>query len=78
MAALGNESGAKREPAQKIRIRGEHRCGRDPASTTHRQLSAEGRAAAGAADNVVRLSIGIEDSADIIADLDQALAAASA
>ncbi|MBN0530395.1 PLP-dependent transferase [Pseudomonas aeruginosa] len=42
----------------------------DPASTTHRQLSAEGRAAAGAADNVVRLSIGIEDSADIIADLD--------
>jgi len=48
-----------------------------PASTTHRQLSAEGRAAAGAADNVVRLSIGIEDVADIIADLEQALATAN-
>ncbi|MCC7320708.1 MAG: O-acetylhomoserine aminocarboxypropyltransferase/cysteine synthase [Rubellimicrobium sp.] len=48
-----------------------------PASTTHRQLSPEGRAAAGAADNVVRLSIGIEDAADIIADLEQALARAA-
>ena len=46
------------------------------ASTTHRQLSQEQRAAAGAADNVVRLSIGIEDVKDIIADLDQALAKA--
>ena len=46
------------------------------ASTTHRQLSPEQREAAGAGDNVVRLSIGIEDSADIIADLDQALAKA--
>jgi O-acetylhomoserine (thiol)-lyase len=44
-----------------------------PASTTHRQLSEEQRAAAGAGDDVVRLSIGIEDVADIIADLDQAL-----
>ena len=43
------------------------------ASTTHRQLSPEQREAAGAGDNVVRLSIGIEDPADIIADLDQAL-----
>lgn len=48
------------------------------ASTTHRQLTPEQRAAAGASDNVVRLSIGIEDVADIIADLDQALARASA
>ncbi len=46
------------------------------ASTTHRQLSAEQRAAAGASDEVVRLSIGIEDPADLIADLDQAIAAA--
>ncbi len=46
------------------------------ASTTHRQLSQEQRAAAGAADNMVRLSIGIEDADDLIADLDQALAAA--
>ena len=48
------------------------------ASTTHRQLSDEQRVAAGAAPNVVRLSIGIEDVRDIIADLDQALAAATA
>lgn len=46
------------------------------ASTTHRQLSPEQQVAAGAAPNVVRLSIGIEDVRDIIADLDQALAAA--
>ena len=48
------------------------------ASTTHRQLSPEQQKAAGAAPNVVRLSIGIEDADDLIADLDQALAAASA
>jgi len=48
------------------------------ASTTHRQLSDEQRAAAGAQPNVVRLSIGIEDVEDIIADLDQALAKATA
>ena len=45
-----------------------------PASTTHRQLSDEQRALAGAGDDVVRLSIGLEDPDDIIADLDQALA----
>jgi O-acetylhomoserine (thiol)-lyase len=44
-----------------------------PASTTHRQLSDEERAKAGAGNDVVRLSIGIEDQADIIADLRQAL-----
>jgi O-acetylhomoserine (thiol)-lyase len=46
-----------------------------PASTTHRQLSEEQRKAAGAGSDVVRLSIGIENAEDIIADLDQALAA---
>jgi O-acetylhomoserine (thiol)-lyase len=46
-----------------------------PASTTHRQLSDEQKVAAGAGPDVVRLSIGIEDVADLIADLDQALAA---
>jgi O-acetylhomoserine (thiol)-lyase len=46
-----------------------------PASTTHSQLTPDQRKAAGAGDDVVRLSIGIEDKADIIADLDQALAA---
>ena len=45
-----------------------------PASTTHRQLTDEQRIDAGAGPDVVRLSIGIEDKADIIADLDQALA----
>ncbi|SFG26456.1 O-acetylhomoserine sulfhydrylase [Palleronia marisminoris] len=49
-----------------------------PASTTHRQLDAEQQAKAGAAPNVVRLSIGIESVDDIIADLDQGLAAATA
>ncbi|MEO8241226.1 MAG: O-acetylhomoserine aminocarboxypropyltransferase/cysteine synthase family protein [bacterium] len=47
------------------------------ASTTHRQLSDEQRAAAGALPNVVRLSIGIEDVKDIIEDLNQALTAAT-
>lgn len=45
-----------------------------PASTTHRQLTDEQKTAAGAGPEVVRLSIGIEDAADIIADLEQALA----
>ena len=44
-----------------------------PASTTHRQLPREAQEAAGAGPDVVRLSIGIEDPADIIADIDQAL-----
>jgi O-acetylhomoserine (thiol)-lyase len=47
-----------------------------PASTTHRQLTDEQRKRAGAGPEVVRLSIGLEDVGDIIADLDQALAAA--
>ena len=45
-----------------------------PASTTHRQLTDEQKTAAGAGPEVVRLSIGMEDVADIIADLEQALA----
>jgi len=44
-----------------------------PASTTHKQLSDEQKASAGAGVDVVRVSIGIEDLDDIIADLDQAL-----
>ena len=48
------------------------------ASTTHRQLTEEQQIKAGAAPNVVRVSIGIEDVADIIADLDQGLAKAHA
>ncbi|AWN54342.1 O-acetylhomoserine aminocarboxypropyltransferase [Methylobacterium sp. 17Sr1-1] len=45
-----------------------------PASTTHRQLTDEQKTRAGAGPEVVRLSIGIEDPRDLIADLDQALA----
>lgn len=44
-----------------------------PASTTHRQLSEEQKIAAGAGPDTIRLSVGIEDVQDIIADLDQAL-----
>ena len=46
-----------------------------PASTTHRQMSPEVQAAAGVKPEMIRLSVGIEHSDDIIADLDQALAA---
>jgi O-acetylhomoserine (thiol)-lyase len=48
------------------------------ASTTHRQLTEDQQRAAGAAPDLLRLSVGIEDPADLIADLDQALAAAVA
>ena len=44
-----------------------------PASTTHRQLTEEQRTSAGAGNDVIRLSIGLETVEDIIADLDQAL-----
>ena len=47
-----------------------------PASTTHSQLTAEERNSAGVTDDYVRLSVGIEDIEDIIADLEQALAKA--
>ncbi|MFV1600844.1 MULTISPECIES: O-acetylhomoserine aminocarboxypropyltransferase/cysteine synthase family protein [unclassified Phaeobacter] len=47
------------------------------ASTTHRQLTPEQQEAAGAGANVVRVSIGIENAEDLIADLDQALTAAT-
>jgi len=47
-----------------------------PASTTHRQLTDEQKAISGAGPDVVRLSVGLEDKKDIIADLEQALAAA--
>lgn len=44
-----------------------------PASTTHRQLAPEDQIKAGAGPNILRLSVGIEDVNDLIADLDQAL-----
>lgn len=47
-----------------------------PASTTHRQLNPEELASAGVSEDMVRLSIGIEHVDDILADIEQALAAA--
>lgn len=44
-----------------------------PATTTHRAMGPEGRAAIGLGDNVVRISIGLEGTEDLIADLDRAL-----
>lgn len=46
----------------------------DPARITHREVPAEYRIAAGVTDNLIRLSIGLEDVDDLIADLDQAIA----
>ncbi len=48
-----------------------------PASTTHQQLTAEEQKATGVTPEMVRLSVGIEDIRDIIADLDQALDASA-
>ena len=47
-----------------------------PASTTHQQLKAEEQMATGVTPDFLRLSIGIEDAKDVIADIDQALAKA--
>ncbi len=47
-----------------------------PATTTHRRLTPEARAAVGITDGTVRLSIGLEDPADLVDDLDRALSAA--
>lgn len=44
-----------------------------PASTTHRQLDAEALAGAGIGEGLIRVSIGLEDPADILADFEQAL-----
>ncbi len=48
-----------------------------PASTTHQQMNPEERVAAGLSDDFIRLSVGIEDAADITEDIDQALACTS-
>lgn len=44
-----------------------------PATTTHRAMGPEGRAAVGLSDGVVRISVGLEDIEDLLGDLDQAL-----
>ena len=47
-----------------------------PAMASHRDIAPKQRARLGIGDNLVRLSIGIEDWSDILADIEQALAAA--
>jgi len=47
-----------------------------PASTTHHRMDAEALAAAGISEGLVRMSVGIEDPADLIADIDKGLRAA--
>ena len=76
----GREGGARFQDAVKLFVRlvniGDARslvC--HPASTTHRQLSAEELAKAGVTEDTVRLSVGIEHIDDLTEDLDQALAA---
>ena len=54
---------------------GPHSSVSHPASTTHRQLDEVARERAGIADGLVRLSVGLEDPADLVADFEQALAA---
>lgn len=44
-----------------------------PATTTHRRLTPEARAAAGITDGTIRISVGLEDRADLLADLERAL-----
>ena len=44
-----------------------------PATTTHRAMGPDGRAAIGLTDSVVRLSVGLEGTADLLSDLDKAL-----
>lgn len=50
-------------------------CCLHPATTTHRQMNDEELVAAGVAPDLVRVSLGLEDAADLIADIEQALAA---
>lgn len=52
-----------------------HTCVLHPANATHRQLSDEELVRAGVPADLIRLSVGIEDVDDILADLEQALAA---
>ena len=48
-----------------------------PASTTHQQLDAEGLVAAGVSEDLIRLSVGIENVEDLLDDLEQAITAAT-
>lgn len=67
---------ALRYPAYAVSLGGVESLICRPATMTHEAMTAEARAAAGISDELLRLSVGIEDLADLLADLDQALAAA--
>jgi methionine-gamma-lyase len=58
-----------------VSLGGPHTLVTHPASTTHRQLDAAAREVAGLADGLVRVSVGLEDQADLLEDFEQALAA---
>ena len=75
----GKEDGAKFYDSLQlfkrvVNIGDSRSCVTHPASTTHRQLSAEQLKAAGIGEELIRLTIGIEDPEDLIADIEQALA----
>ena len=59
--------------AQVIHVADARTCVLHPASTTHRQLSDEEKAKTGILPELIRVSVGIENPADIIADFEQAL-----
>ena len=67
---------ALRYPAYAVSLGGVETLICRPATMTHEAMTAEARAAAGISDELLRLSIGIEDLGDLLADLDQALAVA--
>ena len=74
----GAEAGRKFMEATKlvalvVHVGDARSCVLHPASTTHRQLSPEQQKSSGVKPDLIRLSIGIEDAGDIIADIDQAL-----
>jgi O-acetylhomoserine (thiol)-lyase len=75
----GAEAGKKFMEATKlialvVHVGDARSCVLHPASTTHRQLSEEQQISSGVAPDLIRLSVGIENVEDIIADIDQALA----
>lgn len=67
---------ALRYPAYAVSLGGVESLICRPATMTHEAMTAEARAAAGISDELLRLSVGIEDLGDLLADLDQALAVA--
>ena len=72
-AAAGTFMNSLKLAAIETHVADARTCCLNPASTTHRQMTDEQLAAAGIPAGLVRLSCGLESSADLIADLSQAL-----